>query len=112
MNRAPSSVLRCSCLAVLLGLLSAGTSQAQTAFTPTPLVAATGVRLVSSQTDWGTPEDPGQSNPDLNFQFTEVDGEPGYRFNLKTTGLAAGTYELQFRVGTDGPLLTVTFQVR
>jgi len=76
-----------------------------------PLVA-TGVRLVSSQTDWATPEDPGQSNPDLNFQFTEVEGEPGYRFNLKTTGLAAGTYALQFRVGADGPTLSVEFQVR
>ncbi len=76
------------------------------------VLVATGVRMVSAQTDWATPEDPGQSNPDLNFQFTEVDGEPGYRFNLKTTGLAAGTYELQFRVGTDGPTLSVSFQVR
>jgi hypothetical protein len=76
-----------------------------------PLLA-TGVRLVSTQTDWGTPEDPGQSNPDRTFQFTDVEGEPGYRFNLKTTGLAAGTYELQFRVGTDGPLLSIEFQVR
>jgi Tol biopolymer transport system component len=76
-----------------------------------PLVA-TGVRMVSTQTDWATPEDPGQSNPDRTFQFTEVEGEPGYRFNLKTTGLTAGTYELQFRVATEGPLLAVEFQVR
>jgi Tol biopolymer transport system component len=75
-------------------------------------LAATGVRLVSTQTDWATPEDPGQSNPDRTFQFTDVEGERGYRFNLKTTGLTAGTYELQFRVGTEGPLLSVEFQVR
>jgi hypothetical protein len=76
-----------------------------------PLVA-TGVRLVSTQTDWATPEDPGQSNPDRTFQFTDVEGESGYRFNLKTTGLAAGTHELRFTVGTGGPSLSVQFQVR
>jgi hypothetical protein len=78
-----------------------------------PLVA-TGVRLKSTETNWGVPEDPGQSNPDLNFRFTTVDGEPGYQFNLKTTGYSTGTYELKFRVGTgeNAPELVVEFQVR
>lgn len=76
-----------------------------------PLVA-TGVRLVSTQTDWAVPEDPGESNPDRGFTFTDADRGPGYRFNLKTTGFAAGTYALRFTVGIGGPALSVEFQVR
>ena len=47
-------------------------------------VVATGIRRKTLETNWGTPEDPGSSNPNLNFSFTSVDGQPGYKFNLKT----------------------------
>lgn len=76
-----------------------------------PLVA-TRVRPVSNPGAGGPPHAPGQSNPGLAFQFTSLQGEPGYRFNLKTTGLAAGRHALEFVVGSSGPTLSVEFEVR
>jgi uncharacterized repeat protein (TIGR03803 family) len=75
-------------------------------------VVATGLRRKTLDTNWGTPEDPGQSNPDWNFSFSAVDGAPGYKFNLKTDTAYRGTYELKFTVGTAGAELIVEFQVR
>jgi uncharacterized repeat protein (TIGR03803 family) len=75
-------------------------------------VVATGIRRKTVDTNWGTPDDPGQSNPDYNFTFTTVGGAPGYRFNLKTGKTYRGTYELKFTVGGGGQELIVEFQVR
>jgi len=57
--------------------------------------------------------DAGNANPDLNFRFDPaLGGTGGYVFNLKTTGLASGTYALTFIVGGDPTPHEVTFVVR
>jgi hypothetical protein len=57
-------------------------------------------------------QDTGNANPDGNFRFeASLDGG-GYIFNLRTTGLSSGTYELEF-VGLGDPTRhTLIFQVR
>ena len=75
-------------------------------------VVATGLRRKSEETNWSTPEDPGASNPDLNFVYQVFDGEPGYRFNLKTGKSYRGTYELRLSVGSGAQEMIVEFQVR
>ena len=55
-------------------------------------------------------QSPGSSQPgDL---FTLDPGTGTYQFNLKTTGYKAGTYTLQFRIGSGSTLYGVTFVVR
>jgi hypothetical protein len=71
------------------------------------VVTAVGISLVST-TIYGPVEDAGNANPDNNFRFT-IDS---YTYNLKTTGLATGTYFLYFTVGTDPILHTVSFQIK
>jgi hypothetical protein len=71
------------------------------------VVTAVGISLVSTTT-YGAAEDAGNANPDNNFRFT---GD-SYTYNLKTTGLATGVYNLYFRVGTDPTLHTVQFQIQ
>jgi hypothetical protein len=56
-------------------------------------------RLVSSSGQTFTPESPGNSQPGGFFKF-QADTQ-SYRFNLKTTGLAAGTYTFYFTAGND-----------
>jgi hypothetical protein len=53
----------------------------------------------------------GHANPDLNFRFDAALG-PGYGFNLKTTGLGTGTYNLIYRATGDPQSHVVSFQVR
>ena len=73
-------------------------------------VHAVGVSQVSSATT-GTPEDAGNANPDGDFRL--VDGPPvSYMFNLKTTGLAPGTYHLTFTAGGGPVVYVVPFQLR
>jgi hypothetical protein len=75
-------------------------------------VIATSLIQVSSNAPAAI-EDPGNSNPDNNFRFDPTLGGPGgYVFNLKTTGLAAGTWRLMFVAGTDPVTHFVDFQVR
>ncbi|MDQ3745210.1 MAG: hypothetical protein M3444_12575, partial [Acidobacteriota bacterium] len=71
------------------------------------VLTAVGVGPVSTNT-YGPVEDAGNANPYNIFRFT---GD-SYIFNLKTTGLAAGVYNLYFRVGSDPTLHAVQFQVR
>jgi hypothetical protein len=71
------------------------------------VVTAVGISLVSTSV-YGPVEDSGNANPDNNFRFA---GD-SYIFNLKTTGLATGLYNLYFRVGTDPTLHTVQFQIK
>lgn len=77
-------------------------------------IAVTAVSLVqvsTSTTD--TIEDAGNSNPDNNFRFDPTLGVVGgYVFNLKTTGLGTGTYNLGFTAGSDPTVHTVSFQVK
>jgi Tol biopolymer transport system component len=71
------------------------------------VVTATAVTRLSNNAP-GALEDPGNSNPDFNFNFTG--GQ--YHFNLKTTGYATGTYRLDFQVSGDPVTHSVQFQVK
>jgi uncharacterized repeat protein (TIGR01451 family) len=69
------------------------------------------VQVSTSTTD--IIEDAGNSNPDNNFRFDPTLGVAGgYVFNLKTTGLGTGTYNLGFTAGSDPTVHTVSFQVK
>ena len=76
---------------------------------PDIAVVATSLVMVSTQTS-GIPEDAGNANPDGNFRYDA--GLAGYIFNLKTTGLAGGTWELRFRIAGDPTEHGSPFQVR
>jgi hypothetical protein len=71
------------------------------------VVTAVGVSLISTSV-YGPVEDAGNANPDNDFRFSGG----SYIFNLKTTGLTTGVYNLYFRVGADPTLHTVQFQIR
>jgi large repetitive protein len=76
------------------------------------VVTAIGTQLVSSNA-WGAVEDAGNANPDMNFRFMMFDpATPGYIFNLKTTGLATGVYQLGFHAGSDPTVYIVQFQIK
>jgi hypothetical protein len=50
------------------------------------------------------------ANPDSDFRY---DGTlPGYIYNLKTTGLATGTWKLTFTVSGDPTAYSIQFDVR
>lgn len=71
---------------------------------------ATAVAAISGFS--GTPDSPGNANPDGDFRFdTTLGATGGYIFNLSTGGLAAGTYSLQFSVGNDPVTHSVLFGV-
>jgi len=70
-------------------------------------LTATGLTQVSSASSADV-QDAGNSNPDGNFRYDNG----VYVFNLKTTGLAAGTYAFSFKAQGDPSTHTVTFQVR
>jgi hypothetical protein len=71
---------------------------------------ATAVTAVSNFS--GTPDAPGNANPDNDFRFDGSLGANGrYMFNLSTDGLAPGTYSLQFSVGSDAVTHAVLFGV-
>lgn len=81
---------------------------------PSTIVNAAQVVMVSTNASF-TVDDAGNANPDNNFRFDGGLGpNGGYIFNLKTTGLATGTYVLTFTVTGDPTTHTteLTFQVR
>jgi len=71
------------------------------------IVTAVGVSLISSAA-YGPVVDSGNANPDSNFRFDSNI----YIFNLNTTGLEAGVYNLYCRAAADPTLHTVQFQIR
>ncbi len=74
------------------------------------VVHATSVTAVSGFS--GTPDAPGNANPDNDFRFDATLGPTGgYIFNLSTGGLASGTYSLQFTAGSDPVTHSVNFGV-
>jgi hypothetical protein len=78
---------------------------------PSITVQATAVTKVSGSS--GTPESPGNANPDNNFRFdSSLGGSGGYIFNLSTAGLSPGTYSLQFTVTGDPVTHSVNFGVK
>jgi hypothetical protein len=68
---------------------------------------AAGVGQISS-TSYGDVIASGNANPDNNFRFDTS----YYIYNLKTTGLGTGIYNLYFTAGSDPVLHTVQFQVK
>jgi hypothetical protein len=68
---------------------------------------AVGVGQISS-TSYGEVMAAGNANPDNNFRFDTS----YYIYNLKTTGLGTGVYNLYFTAGSDPVLHTVQFQVK
>jgi len=77
------------------------------------IVHATSLVQVSTNTT-DTIVTAGDANPDNDFRFDATLGPSGgYIFNLKTTGLAAGTYNLSFTAGSDLTFTyTLQFQVK
>ena len=71
------------------------------------VVQATGVEQISTSA-MGDVITAGSANADNNFRFD--DGS--YILNLKTTGLATGTYKLHFTAGDDPVTHSVQFQVK
>ena len=71
------------------------------------VVQAVNIEQISSSAS-GDVITTGNSNSDSNFRFDEG----SYIFNLKTTGLASGTYKLYFTAGEDPVLHSVEFQVK
>jgi hypothetical protein len=51
-------------------------------------------------------------DPDIDFGYDPKVGNGGYVFNLKTTSLSTGTYQLLFTVGSDPNTYRVPFQVK
>jgi microsomal dipeptidase-like Zn-dependent dipeptidase len=76
---------------------------------PDLAVMATSVVMISGNTS-GPLDDSGNANPDANFRYDA--SLPGYVFNLKTTGLAPGTWELRFRIAGDPTEHGAGFQIR
>lgn len=75
------------------------------------VVHANGITNVSGSA--GPVQSPGSANPDNNFRFDSTQGPSGgYIFNLGTTGLATGTYSLQFTAGSDPTSHSVNFGVK
>ncbi len=75
------------------------------------VVHATSVTAVSGFS--GTPDAPGNANPDNDFRFDAALGlTGGYIFNLSTGGLPSGTYSLQFTAGSDPVTHSVSFGVK
>ena len=61
----------------------------------------------------GPVESPGNANPDNDFRFDATLGPTGgYILNLKTTGLATGSYTLNFSVTGDSNVYAAPFQVK
>jgi hypothetical protein len=73
---------------------------------------ATSVTQVSTSIS-GDVLSPGSANPDNDFRFDPMLGaNGGYIFNLSTTGLTTGTYNLNFTVSGDSFLYATPFQVK
>lgn len=76
---------------------------------PDITVTALSTFHVSSNTT-GEVMDTGNANPDGNFRY---DADlAGYIFNLSTTGLVSGTYQLNLKAGSDTQTHSVQFQVK
>jgi hypothetical protein len=61
----------------------------------------------------GLVQDAGNANPDNDFRFDSTLGSTGgYIFNLKTTGLSTGSYNLNFTVTGDSVVYSTAFQVK
>jgi 6-phosphogluconolactonase len=79
---------------------------------PSLMLHATSVVLASTDIS-GAVEDSGNANPEQDFRYSEtLGGTGGYIFNLSTKGMTTGTYRLNFTIGADATVYSVTFQVQ
>lgn len=76
---------------------------------PDVVVHAVGILRLSDETSFEV-AGPGNSNPDHDFSYDVEFG--GYLFNLKSSGLSAGRYALQFLAAGDPTLHTAPFGIR
>jgi hypothetical protein len=81
----------------------------QNVSSPSVVLRATGVIRTGSVAP-GPLDDSGHANPDFDFRYDASLG--GYIFNLKTAGLATGTYNLQFTAGSDPLVHSAPFAVK
>jgi hypothetical protein len=73
---------------------------------------ATSVTQVSTSIS-GEVQGAGNANPDSDFRFDSTLGSTGgYIFNLKTSGLTTGSYDLNFTVAGNPLIYAVPFQVK
>ena len=76
------------------------------------VATATRIEFVGAAVASGV-QDAGNANPDSNFRFDPaLGGTGGYIFNLKTTGLATGSYKLFFTLTGDPTVHDLPFVVR
>jgi hypothetical protein len=79
---------------------------------PSITLHVTSVTQVSTSTS-GQVQDAGNANPDNDFRYDAGLGPAGgYIFNLKTTGLTTGTYNLNFTLTGASAAYSVPFQVK
>lgn len=71
-------------------------------------LTVTAVSLIGPDGQTYTPQSRGRANPDNVFRHTSW----GYRYNLDTRDLPAGTYTLLVQIGNDPVLHAITFTVR
>jgi hypothetical protein len=72
-------------------------------------VTALGIVKKDSVPD-GPLQDTGNANPDFGFRYDASLG--GYLYNVKTSGLSAGTYAVPFKVGSSSQVYEARFNVR
>ena len=76
------------------------------------MVHAVSITQISNSIS-GAVDAAGNANPDFDFRFDATLGSTGgYIFNLKTTGLSTGTYNLNFTVTGDSFVYATPFQVK
>jgi hypothetical protein len=79
---------------------------------PNTVLHATSITQSSTSIS-GTVQDAGSANPDNDFRFdSNLGSMGGYIFNLSTTGLSTGTYNLNFTVTGDSSMYSTQFQVK
>jgi hypothetical protein len=76
---------------------------------PSIVLRATGITQTNTSAA-GPLDDSGDANPDFDFRYDASFG--GYIFNLKTTGLTTGTYNLHFTAGSDSIAHAAPFSVK
>jgi hypothetical protein len=76
---------------------------------PSVVLHATAVVLAGAMTSWPV-IDAGNANPNNDFCYDA--SLSGYIFNLKTTGLPSGAYDLQFTAGGDPTVYKAPFEVK
>jgi hypothetical protein len=79
-----------------------------------PSVVLHAISVTQSSTNAPGPlDDTGNANPDFDFRYdATLGGTGGYIFNLSLRGFPTGTYNLNFRAGTDPALHSAPFAVK